>query len=75
MDSTDLGAQVRTNLIVSDIDFELPMRCTEGDTKRKLMKGLSLPSFSCLSQYLFLVGCINSLTSSEPCRRFGDSQV
>lgn len=41
MDSTDLGAQVRTNLIVSDMDFELPMRCTEGDTRTKLMKVLS----------------------------------
>jgi len=40
MDSTDLGAQVRTNLIVSDMDFELPMR-TEGDTRTKLMKVLS----------------------------------
>jgi hypothetical protein len=36
MDSTDLGAQVRTNLIVSDMDFELPIRCTEGDTRTKL---------------------------------------
>ena len=70
MDSTDLGAQVKTNLIVSDMDFELPMCCTEGDTKTKLMKGLSFTFVFQSQSASFLAGFVNNSTSSKTCRCF-----